>query len=766
MPSDPSRSSVGNCLRSIVAIAIPAILAIGCSTDPEVKKQQFFESGNRYFDEGKFSHAIIEYRNAVDIDPRFGEARKRLAEAYLKNNNARRAFEESVRAADLLPEDFDVQMTAARYLLQVQRHEEALARADTALKIQPNDIDAHILRGYALSGLKSFDQALSAIEEAIKLDPGRGSTFTQLGVLELGQGRATEAENAFTKAVALAPGSVEARLALGNFYWSTGRPKETEQSFREALSLQPDHAAANRAMAALAMATGKPLEAEQYLLRITDAQSDPNAVLALSDYYLRYRRPKEAIARLDPLVSGEENTQGAKQRLALAYVMAGDAKKGKALNDEVLAANPKDVAALLLKGQLLENEGRRDEALATVRSTATTNPNSAEAHFALARLYYARGDLGAAQAEFREVLRLNPRAAGAQIELSSLQLSGGNPAAAVRTAQEATRNQPKSIAARVTLVRSLLASKDFSGAERELTALLNEYPDVAVIHALSGTLALLRNDVVRSRAEFEKAQELAPRAIDGIAGLVALDLRAKDLAGAKARVDKRLQEGATPELRLLAARTYIAAQDLAGAERVLRQAIEADPSQVLPYAMLAQMYLNQQKLDQARVEFEGLAARQAKPVGALTMTAMILQQQGKVAEAKKRYQEVLALDSRAVLASNNLAFMLAESGEDLDRALTLAQTAAAAGPEEPELTDTLGWVYYKKDLIDLAVPLLRRNVERVPGNASYQHHLGMALLKAGDPENGKAALGRALAAGIDPKTAAEIRKVLADTAVK
>jgi tetratricopeptide (TPR) repeat protein len=766
MRSDSLRSSVGACLRFLIALAIPAVLAAGCSTDPNVKKQQYLESGNRYFEEGKYSYAIIEYRNAVDLDAGFGEARKRLAEAYSKNNNVRRAFEESVRAADLLTEDFDVQMTAARYLLQAERFEDALARADTALKIRPQDIDAHILRGYALSGLKSFDQALSAIEEAIKLDPGRGSTFTQLGVLELGRGRAAEAEEAFKNAVALAPKSVEAHLALGNFYWSTGRAKETEQSFQDALSLQPEHTAANRAMAALKIATGKPLDAEQYLRRITDAGSDPNAVLALSDYYLRYRRPKEAIPRLERLVSGEQTIPGAKQRLAVAYLMAGDANKGKALNDEVLAASPRDVAALLLKGQLLENEGRRDEALATVRSVVTANPNSAQAHYALARLYYARGDLGPAQAAFREVVRLNPRAAGAQVELSSLQLSGGDPAGAVRTAQEAIRNQPKSVAARITLVRGLLASKDFGGAERELTALRSEYPDVAVVYALSGTLALLRNDVVRSRAEFEKAQELAPRAIDGIAGLVALDLRAKDLAGAKARVDKRLQEGATPELRLLAARTYIAAQDLAGAERVLREAIEADPSQVLPYAMLAQIYLNQKKLDQARVEFEGLAARQAKPVGALTMTAMILEQQGKVAEARKRYEEVLALDSRAVLASNNLAFLLAESGEDLDKALTLAQASAAAGPEEPELTDTLGWVYYKKDLTDLAVPLLRRNVEKVPRNPSYQHHLGMALLKAGDVQGGRAALERALVIGIDAKRAAEIRKVLADNATR
>ena len=211
-------------------LTVATIAAAGCSRDPSVRKAKYLESGDRYVAEGKYSSAVIEYRNAVDLDRLWGDARKRLAEAYARMGDGPHALEEYVRAADLLPNDVPLQLTAGTYLLAARKPEDALARADNVLKQQPDNIQAHLLRGNALAGLSSFDDALKAIEEAIRLDPDRGTTFTQLGLVEFARGRRAEAEAAFTKAVELAPKSVETYLALGNFYWSMGKAAETEKA--------------------------------------------------------------------------------------------------------------------------------------------------------------------------------------------------------------------------------------------------------------------------------------------------------------------------------------------------------------------------------------------------------------------------------------------------------------------------------------------------------------------------------------------------------
>ena len=46
-------------------------LFTGCSHDPNVRKQKFLESGNRYRDKGKLREAAIQYSNALQMDPRF-----------------------------------------------------------------------------------------------------------------------------------------------------------------------------------------------------------------------------------------------------------------------------------------------------------------------------------------------------------------------------------------------------------------------------------------------------------------------------------------------------------------------------------------------------------------------------------------------------------------------------------------------------------------------------------------------------------------------
>jgi Tfp pilus assembly protein PilF len=182
---------------------------------------------------------------------------------------------------------------------------------------------------------------------------------------------------------------------------------------------------------------------------------------------------------------------------------------------------------------------------------------------------------------------------------------------------------------------------------------------------------------------------------------------------------------------------------------------------ITSYEMLGQLYLSQNKLDQALNEFETLAKRQTKPTASLTMTGMILEQQGKKDLAKKRYEEVLTLDSSASTAGNNLAWILAESGEDLDRALDLARAATAATPDVPQVMDTLGWVYYKKRQPLLAIPLFQRSTQLDPANGWYHYHLGLAHDLAGDSARARSAFQQALKAGTNESTAAEIGKLLA-----
>jgi predicted Zn-dependent protease len=81
---------------------------------------------------------------------------------------------------------------------------------------------------------------------------------------------------------------------------------------------------------------------------------------------------------------------------------------------------------------------------------------------------------------------------------------------------------------------------------------------------------------------------------------------------------------------------------------------------------------------------------------------------------------------------NNFAFLLAESDGDLDRALTLAQRARQIVPNVVEFSDTLGWIYLKKGMLNQSVEIFRDVVDRDPARSTYHYHLARAYYLKGD----------------------------------
>jgi tetratricopeptide (TPR) repeat protein len=107
--------------------------------------------------------------------------------------------------------------------------------------------------------------------------------------------------------------------------------------------------------------------------------------------------------------------------------------------------------------------------------------------------------------------------------------------------------------------------------------------------------------------------------------------------------------------------------------------------------------------------------------------ALVLDGFGKKDEAEQAYRATLQLDADNAIAMNNLAFLLAERGEDLDQALGFARRAMELVPEDVEMIDTTGWVQWKRGQTDDAIALFAEALGKSPGNDGYRGHLMLAL---------------------------------------
>ena len=100
-------------LRLLVPCCLLAVLFTGCSRDPNARKQKYFDSGEKYFSEGKYREAVIQFSNAIQIDPRFAQGHAQLAQSYLKLGDTQRAYNELSRTLELTPDDYRAHLDLA-----------------------------------------------------------------------------------------------------------------------------------------------------------------------------------------------------------------------------------------------------------------------------------------------------------------------------------------------------------------------------------------------------------------------------------------------------------------------------------------------------------------------------------------------------------------------------------------------------------------------------------------------------------------------------
>ncbi len=111
----------------------------------------------------------------------------------------------------------------------------------------------------------------------------------------------------------------------------------------------------------------------------------------------------------------------------------------------------------------------------------------------------------------------------------------------------------------------------------------------------------------------------------------------------------------------------------------------------------------------------------------------LMRSQGRPAEAEEHYRLAIARDDSDAVGYNNLAFLLAEQGRQLDEALRLARQAVYLNPRSARNLDTLGYVLYRRGAYEEAADVLERargRARRLPPEeqAAIATHLALAQL--------------------------------------
>src|SRR5664279_3852591 len=208
------------------AVAVMCVLLgslAGCSRDPNVRKQKYMESGQRYFDKGQYREAEIQFQNAVQTDSRYAEAHYKLALAAMKQGDGQTALQELTTTLQIQPDYYTAQLDLANLLILARHFSEAKEHLDLLMQKQPGNPEVFIARSNYDASTGNTGGALADLQKAMHLDPQRSEIYLNMGVLQMTGQQYEAAEANFKKAVDLSPKSANALVVMGNFYQSRGR---------------------------------------------------------------------------------------------------------------------------------------------------------------------------------------------------------------------------------------------------------------------------------------------------------------------------------------------------------------------------------------------------------------------------------------------------------------------------------------------------------------------------------------------------------------
>jgi predicted Zn-dependent protease len=226
---------------------------------------------------------------------------------------------------------------------------------------------------------------------------------------------------------------------------------------------------------------------------------------------------------------------------------------------------------------------------------------------------------------------------------------------------------------------------------------------------------------------------------------VDLETSKGDPARARQHIDKAL--AAHPDdsrYFILAARVAAASKDTKRVEALTQKILAADPGHEPAALLAAEAAAAEGRRDDARRLLELALTKKPGSVGLLTSLGMLFEAMGQPAEARTRYEAVIASAGQVLPAALRLATLYANDGTNIDMALQLASAAKRQQPDNPAITDLMGWVYVRKRLPTQALPYLQDAVRAEPNNPLFRYHLGVAFERRGEIARAREELSKAL----------------------
>ena len=684
-----------NYLSITLAAALVTTLIAGCGAE---HPDSLIASGKDYQAKNDSKAAVIQFKNALQKNPKLGEARFLLGKALLEAGDPQGAELELRRALELnhAPE-LAIPLLAQALLANGQARKviDEFSRTDLSGEAKANLNTTLSLAYQALGNAESSKAALAA---ALAAQPD----FAPALIVEA-RGKAADRDISGSLAtvdriLAKAPANHEALVLKGSLIALTGDQDGAIQLYRMALQSRPDFIPAHSAAISVLMQKGAVDDAGRQLEALKKiAPSHPQTVYLEAQMAYQRKEYRTVHDLAQQLLKTAPNNPNALQLAGAAEYQLGAYFQAESYLTKALQQAP-DLR--LARGLLITNylrAGQPAKALATLQPVLGKIDEDPDFLVLVGEVYLQAGDPKKGEEYLHKASKLDPHDLAKRTAVAVAHMAQGRVSEAASEFEQISRVDD-GITADRALIASYLQRNELDSALSAIDAFQKKKPDDPATHGLRGRVLLAKKDPAAARRSFEKAVEMNPSYIPAVASLASMDMAEGNSAGARKRfedvlaVDPKNMPALLSLARLTAATGGSAADSLA----LIRKSVSANPDALAPRLALIDFYMagdEPKKADSAAQE--ALAAMPDKP-------------------------ELLDAAGRAQVKAR-----------EINKALATYGKLAAVQPSSPLPYLRMAEIQLANKNTDEAVKSLRKALESRPNQFDAQRRLVQILLGDG-----------------------------------
>ena len=785
-------------LSNLLFVITLVITVVSCG-GAEDRKVAYLEKAEKSLKAGDLEKARIELKNVLQIDPKDARAYFKLGNIFERQKEFRKSFGNYNKAAELDPDNSEYQAKIGRfYLVLVNDIEKATEKMDLVLSKDKNDINGLLLKAGVLARQDKIEEAKKVSTTLFENHPDNIENAMFLASFYLKEKEYIDAIRILEKSENLNPGNQQLLSKLVDVLFINKDYVRTEEIIKKMLDAHPDVFRNHLRLATFFQRINETDKAEEVLRAAISADEDAlDRKLVLVEYINTTKGNDDAIKELESLISSNQqesslplalaklqismdNIDGATStytkivedfseeaagitariQLARIFMQNKDVDSATAIIDEAAEISPNDADVNLVVAKISLYKKNYDKAIISLRTVVKDNPDNIEAYVLLAASHKAINEEEQAKEVINNAYENNRDNLKVLLPLAKYHLQNNNPDETEKVIDTYLRLDENNYEAQSIKASLLNKKKEYAEASEMAEKMISLYPDKenGYIQSIPALLADKKIDQAVSLLDQGYQKSKAIRIVKLSAEL---KVSAGKLDDAIAELNAIEQKDKDESVYLLLAKAYYANKDTEAAKKTLSLSIDQDETRIQSYNGLYSLYLSENNIQQAVSVLEkGFKANYGDIKLGVTLAANY-EKTGNIEGAIDTYEAILTSNATNLVATNNLAALLAEHRTDsksLDRAKELADKIKEA--KQPVILDTVGWVYYKTGNYTDAITVLKSVVEAMPDIAVFNYHLGMAYYKSNDKDSAKAFLTKALAGKDDFSGRSEAEAVL------